>query len=265
MIFEIAVDKYGVMKITSLHRHIVNNINSIDRDNININISEYANYSVIINNVVNRSISENRVNINNFLNNEDVDIIDLNYEKEWDVLFKNQTISGDYSKKVILGIMPRVSIRQGLLLRRYKRKLSIRDASKANISEKEDYNFFSDKFLLKQKPYNLEDLIFHLGMYSLPNASFIIENENTKGSITNGNFILSFDDRKYTLFKNDYMDNINIDENSFIWFYNIFKEVRYYGMFRSNIVKVMTQMSNINFGAINEKKDIIYNSSNNHI
>jgi len=57
-------------------------------------------------------------------------------------------------------------------------------------------------------------------------------------------------DPEYTLFKNDYMDNINIDENSFIWFYNIFKEVRYYGMFRSNIVKVMTQMSNINFGAI---------------
>ena len=60
------------VKITSLHRHIVNNINSIDRDNINI--SEYANYSVIINNVVNRSISENRVNINNFLNNEYVPI-----------------------------------------------------------------------------------------------------------------------------------------------------------------------------------------------
>jgi len=57
-------------------------------------------------------------------------------------------------------------------------------------------------------------------------------------------------DPEYTVFKNDYMDNINIDENSFIWFYNIFKEVRYYGMFISNIVKVMTQMSNINFGAI---------------
>ena len=28
-----------------------------------------------------------------------IDIIDLNYKKEWDILFKNQIISGDYSKK----------------------------------------------------------------------------------------------------------------------------------------------------------------------
>jgi len=41
--------------------------------------------------------------ITSFFGGRDVDIIDLNYEKEWDVLFKNQTISGDYSKKVILG------------------------------------------------------------------------------------------------------------------------------------------------------------------
>jgi len=67
------------------------------------------------------SIGENRGNLNNFLNNEcvniyvtwyrfynflhggrDTDIIDLNYKKEWNILFKNQIISGDYSKKPFL-------------------------------------------------------------------------------------------------------------------------------------------------------------------
>ena len=59
---------------------------------------------------MNSSIGENRVNLSNFLNNEcvnifmtliwyrlynfllggrDTDIIDLNYKKEWDILFKN--------------------------------------------------------------------------------------------------------------------------------------------------------------------------------
>ena len=50
---------------------------------------------------MNSLINENRVNLSNFLNNECVniynfllggrnaDIIDLNYKKEWDILFKN--------------------------------------------------------------------------------------------------------------------------------------------------------------------------------
>jgi hypothetical protein len=40
----------------------------------------------------------------NFLLGErDADIIDLNYKKEWDVLFNNQIISGDLFKNSILG------------------------------------------------------------------------------------------------------------------------------------------------------------------
>jgi len=116
-----------------------------------INISDSENNSIIANNVVNRSIGENRVNINNFLNNKcvniymtlyllynflldgkDADIIDINYKKEWDVLFNNQIISSDYSKAPFLlrsaaiftEIMPWTSIRQGLLFRRYRHKLT---------------------------------------------------------------------------------------------------------------------------------------------
>jgi len=82
---------------------------------------------------------ENCVNISNFLNNEcvniyvmwywiynfllgrrDADIIDLDYKKEWDNLFNNQIISGDYSKTSFLAryvalfieIKPRASTRQ---------------------------------------------------------------------------------------------------------------------------------------------------------
>ena len=73
---------------------------------------------------MNSSIGENRDNLSNFLNNEcvninvtwyrlykfllggkDSDIIDLNYKKEWDILFKNQIISDDYSKTPILGVI----------------------------------------------------------------------------------------------------------------------------------------------------------------
>jgi len=126
---------------------------------------------------VNSSIGENRGNLSNFLNNEcvniyvtcyrlynflhggrDTDIIDLNYKKEWNILFKNQIISGDYSKKPFLvrsaafftEIMPRASTRQGLLFRKYKRKLTrrvnaenaVRQAIRANATEEEDHNFF---------------------------------------------------------------------------------------------------------------------------
>ena len=88
----------------------------------------------------------------------DADIINLNYKKEWDILFKNQIISGDYSKTSFLvqsaalltEIMPRASARQGLLFRNYKRKLTrsvnaenaVRQASRVNVSEGEDHNFF---------------------------------------------------------------------------------------------------------------------------
>jgi len=60
----------------------------------------------------------------NFLLGErDTDIIDFDYKKEWDVLFNNQIISGDYSKSsflirsvaLFIEIMPKVSTRQGLL------------------------------------------------------------------------------------------------------------------------------------------------------
>jgi len=91
---------------------------------------------------VNRLVGENCVNISNFLNNNcvniyvkwywlynffpggrDADIIDLNYKKEWDVLFNNQNISGDYSKTPFLvrsvtlftEIMPMASTCQWLL------------------------------------------------------------------------------------------------------------------------------------------------------
>ena len=77
---------------------------------------------------MNRLIVENRVNLSNFLNNEcvnmyvtcywlynflldgrDTDIIDLNYKKEWDILFKNQIISSDYSKTLYFRVaLPKV-------------------------------------------------------------------------------------------------------------------------------------------------------------
>ena len=94
---------------------------------------------------------------NFLLGGRDADIINLNYKKEWNILFKNQIISSDYSKTPFLvrsaalftEIMPRASTRQGLLFRKYKRKLTrsltenaVRKASRANASEGEGYNFF---------------------------------------------------------------------------------------------------------------------------
>jgi len=69
----------------------------------------------------------------NFLHSRrDVGIIDLNYKKKWDALFKNKIIYGDYSKTPFLvrssvlftDIIPRASTRQGLLFRKYKPKLT---------------------------------------------------------------------------------------------------------------------------------------------
>jgi len=39
---------------------------------------------------------------NFLLDGWDEDIIDLNYKKEWDILFNNHIISGDYSKMLFL-------------------------------------------------------------------------------------------------------------------------------------------------------------------
>ena len=83
--------------------NIVNNSKISDSKNRNINISDIENNSMVTNIVVNSSIGENRVNFNNSLNNEciniyvtwyrlynflfdggDADIIDLNYKKEWE-------------------------------------------------------------------------------------------------------------------------------------------------------------------------------------
>ena len=122
----------------------VYNTNNIE--NRNINISDNENYNIVVtSNLVNSSSGENRGNLSNFLNNEcvniyvtwyrlynfllggrDADIINLNYKKEWNILFKNQIISGDYSKTPFLlrsvaiftEIMPRASTRQGLLFRK---------------------------------------------------------------------------------------------------------------------------------------------------
>jgi len=45
-----------------------------DRENRNSNISGSVNNSIVTNNIVNRSIGENRANLSNFLNNECVNI-----------------------------------------------------------------------------------------------------------------------------------------------------------------------------------------------
>ena len=45
-----------------------------DRENRNSNISGSVNNSIVTNNIVNRSIGENRANLSNFLNNESVNI-----------------------------------------------------------------------------------------------------------------------------------------------------------------------------------------------
>ncbi|KAG4088306.1 hypothetical protein H8356DRAFT_1432951 [Neocallimastix lanati (nom. inval.)] len=128
-----------------------NNSSISGSENRNINIGNSENNSIVTNNVVNNSIGENSVNISNFLNNEcinkyvtwyrlynflldgrDADVIDLNYKKEWDVLFNKQIISGDYLKMSFLvgsvtlftEIVLRTSIQQELLFREYKRKLT---------------------------------------------------------------------------------------------------------------------------------------------
>jgi len=79
---------------------VVSNGNSIIDENRNIYFNDSENSSIVTNNVVNRSVNENRVNISNFLNNDcisiyvtwyqlynflldgrDAEIINLNYKK----------------------------------------------------------------------------------------------------------------------------------------------------------------------------------------
>jgi len=142
---------YNINNISN-RNNMVNNSGNSDSENRIINISDNENYNIVTSNLVNSSIGENRGNLSNFLNNEcvniyvtwyrlynfllggrDADIIDLNYKKEWNnILFKNQIIFGDYSKTPFLvrsaalftEIMPWASTQQGLLFRKYKRKLT---------------------------------------------------------------------------------------------------------------------------------------------
>jgi hypothetical protein len=87
---------------------LLNNSRNSESENRNTNISDSENYNIVTSNLVNSSIGENRGNLSNLLNNEcvniyvtwyrlynfllggrDADIIDFNYKKEWDILFKN--------------------------------------------------------------------------------------------------------------------------------------------------------------------------------
>ena len=139
--FDSSNEVYNINNINN-RNNIVNNSRISDSENRNINISDSENYNIVTTSLVNSSIGENRGNLSNFLNNEcvniyvtcyrlynfllggrDTDIIDLNYKKEWVILFKNQNIIGDYSKTPFLvrsvalltEIMPRAITRQGLL------------------------------------------------------------------------------------------------------------------------------------------------------
>jgi hypothetical protein len=148
--FDSSNEEYNINNNNN-RNNIVNNSRINDRENRNINIGDSENNSIVANNIMNRSIGENRVDLSNFLSNEcvniyvtwyrlynfllgvkDKDIIDLNYNKEWNVMLKNQIISGDYSKTSFLvrstalftEIMPRASNRQGLIFRWHKCKLA---------------------------------------------------------------------------------------------------------------------------------------------
>ncbi|KAG4100160.1 hypothetical protein H8356DRAFT_1346061 [Neocallimastix lanati (nom. inval.)] len=73
-------------------------------------------------------------------------IIDLNYKKEWDVLFKNQIITGDYSKTLFVKLCLELVLVKGYysckLTRRVNAENEVRQASMSNAFEGEDHNFF---------------------------------------------------------------------------------------------------------------------------
>ena len=141
---------YNINNINN-RNNIINNSRNSDSEYRIINTSNCENYNIVTSNLVNNSIGENRGNLSNFQNNEyvniyvtwcrlyyfllggrDAYIIDLNYKKEWNILFKNQIIFGDYSKTPFLvrsaalftEIMPRASTRQRLLFRKYRSKIT---------------------------------------------------------------------------------------------------------------------------------------------
>ncbi|KAG4094615.1 hypothetical protein H8356DRAFT_1427789 [Neocallimastix lanati (nom. inval.)] len=64
----------------------VYNINKINNRNNIVNNSDSENFNIVAINLVNSSIGENRANL----------------KRKWDILFKNQIISGDYSKTPFL-------------------------------------------------------------------------------------------------------------------------------------------------------------------
>ena len=128
----IVVTKVYNINNNNIRNNIVNSSRNSDSENRNINISDSENYNIVTSNLVNSLIGENCGNLSNFLyvtwhrlynfllGGREADIIDLNYKKEWNILFKNQIISGDYSKTPFLvrsaalftKIMPRASTRK---------------------------------------------------------------------------------------------------------------------------------------------------------
>ena len=60
------VTKSIILIILTIEIILINKCNTIDSENRNINISDSENNSIIMKNVVYRSIDDNRVNISNF-------------------------------------------------------------------------------------------------------------------------------------------------------------------------------------------------------
>jgi len=62
----VVVTKSIILIILTIEIILINKCNTIDSENRNINISDSENNSIIMKNVVYRSIDDNRVNISNF-------------------------------------------------------------------------------------------------------------------------------------------------------------------------------------------------------
>jgi hypothetical protein len=79
----VVIDVNNIESITdSDSSNEVYNINNKNRNNTvnNSSISDSENNSIVINDIVNSSVGENRVNLNNFLNNEYVHIYETWYQ-----------------------------------------------------------------------------------------------------------------------------------------------------------------------------------------
>ncbi|KAG4088392.1 hypothetical protein H8356DRAFT_1327865 [Neocallimastix lanati (nom. inval.)] len=94
---------------------------------------------------------------------EDADIIDLNYKKEWDVLFKTKSFQAIIQKRRFLC----------KLTRSVKAENAVRQVSRANASKEEDHNFFQ-----------IDDIIPSQFVSNNNNykANFIEENNKSKNS-----------------------------------------------------------------------------------